>query len=232
VLVFALGGGDDGTTPDDATANAGEQAGKQETAPAAADPVPTKGGDPVEAAADPVEAATDPVEAAATDAAADPAPPKPDPKPAKTFESRNDVYNPKTDLEPVDWPDYVTEAERTEILSMLGDVQDGGLPGSRAKTKLEELSHKSLAGIINALRQIDYFDSWESMYAYELNRLLEAMTVGINVGFKPTNLDEEIPFEIVDWNAKTAKAWHRLLEKYPTPEDFARLRKSRKTRNK
>ncbi|MEY2982923.1 MAG: hypothetical protein RL562_3150 [Planctomycetota bacterium] len=158
-------------------------------------------------------------------------PAKPTPSPAKTeVTSRADVFDPKT-LAPLEYPAEVDAALQTEIEGLLQDMADGGVSGIRAKGRLEEIGWAALFGIINRLRTIDYFDSSESMSAYELNRLLEAMAVGINVGYRPPQIGEDQSLEDIDWNAKTVKAWTRLPAKYPTPEDFDRLRQNRQTRN-
>ncbi len=160
-----------------------------------------------------------------------PEPAKSTPAPAKTeITTRADVYDPKT-LDPLEYPAEVDAALQSEIGELLQDMADGGVSGIRAKGRLEEIGWPALFGIINHLRTIDYFDSSESMSAYELNRLLEAMAVGINVGYRPPQIGEEQSLEDVDWNAKTVKAWIRLPTKYPTPEDFDRLRQNRQTRN-
>jgi hypothetical protein len=54
------------------------------------------------------------------------------------------------------------------------------------------------------------------------------MTAGLNVGFKPANLGEEIPPKQADFNGLTVKAWQQLvLQKCPTKEAFDAMVKKR-----
>jgi hypothetical protein len=92
------------------------------------------------------------------------------------------------------------------------------------------MGHKALAGIINKLREVDYTDSDDSQRAYELNALLGRITLGKNAGFKPVEAGEEIPLEIADHNARTAKTWQGLLTQYPTPDAFAKYLAERKAK--
>ena len=78
------------------------------------------------------------------------------------------------------------------MTELLDEVQYGGAKAPHAKVELEEMGHKAIAGIVNRLREINYLDSWESMYAWELNKILEAMTIGMNVGFVAIEIGEDI----------------------------------------
>lgn len=139
----------------------------------------------------------------------------------------SEVFDPMTETEPAPWPDYVTEEERAEIESLIADVARGGRASFAAKTKLEEYGHKALAAMVNRLREVNYTDSFDTMFAYEMNKMLERVTVTINAGFQDVVLGEEVDLRIAHWNASTVKAWLRLCDRYPTKEDWDRLMKSR-----
>lgn len=142
----------------------------------------------------------------------------------KKLMSRADVFDPKKELQPLEWPDIYDQAHRERVARLIEQVRGGGLSGARAKRELEKLGHGALVGIINALREVDYLDPEQTMFAYELNRLLQSICVEIiNTRFRPQELDAEISLEDADWNAKTVKAWQRLWQRYADPEDFKRL---------
>ncbi|GAB4161143.1 MAG: hypothetical protein Fur0037_27850 [Planctomycetota bacterium] len=134
------------------------------------------------------------------------------------------VFDPKT-LTPVPWPDAVPEAQRTHIVELIDQVQGGGKPGISAKEELVKIGWASFAGIVNRLREIDYKDSEQSMLAFELNKILETITISLNTGFKVVNLGEEVAPEVADHNARTAKAWQGLMKRFPTPESLEEHRK-------
>jgi hypothetical protein len=146
--------------------------------------------------------------------------------------SAEQVFDPEQETLPVPWPKYVTDAERREVEGLLDDVGRGGVAAIKAKTRLRELGHKSLAGIINRLRKVNYTDSVETFYAYELNKLIEGMTILINANFQPVAPGQEVDLRIAHWNAMTVKPWIRFLERYPTAEGFDRLIKSIKARRR
>lgn len=239
IVVAVLMSGGDEPKPTEQTQTAQGTGGSTEsntgTTPAAAQQTPAESTSTGAGAAP--EAATPASEQPATEEATQtpepkkPEPAKPAPAPAKTeVTTRADVFDPKT-LDALEYPAEVDSETQATIAEALQDLADGGVAGIRAKGKLEEIGWPAIFGIINYLRTLDYFDSDASMTAYELNRLLEAMAVGINVGYRPPQIGEEQSLEDVDWNAKTVKAWIRLPTKYPTAEDFDRLRQNRQTRN-
>ncbi len=141
------------------------------------------------------------------------------------------VFDPKTSTEPLAWPAGISEADQQKVVELLDTVRQGGRQGPGAKTELEKMGFTALAGIINRLREVDYKDSFESMYAWELNKLLDTMTVGINMGFVPVEIGEDVDPRKADWNAKTAKGWQRLLTLYPDAEAFQKMRTTRLTRH-
>jgi hypothetical protein len=222
VLVFVLkGSGDEPTKTETA-----KQDEVKAPPPPAAPPAAEETAKQAEAAAA-KQPAPEPAEAAAKEKA------KPAPETAakpKEIKTAEDVFNPKTALQPLEWPEYVSADDRAVVMQLLEDVENGGAPGIKAKTALEQMGHKALAGIINKLREVDYTDAWESQHAYELHQLLGVMTIGMNVGFKAVEADAEIPLETADWNARTAKAWQDLLKRHPTKEEFAKWIAERKAK--
>lgn len=145
--------------------------------------------------------------------------------------SHEDVFKPSEVLEPLPWPDFVTEEERAEITEALGSLKDGGLQSTRAKTRLEEFDGKSLIAIANYLGTLNYFDSEDTMVAYELNRLLGAMSAGINAGFRSQELGDEIPLEDADWNGKTVNTWRKFALAYGSDENALKEKRAERLKD-
>jgi len=147
-----------------------------------------------------------------------------------------DIYVPKDDLGEITWPDSVSTEEQARLAGLLDDIEGGGRPGISAKTELEEIGYPAVCAIIARLRIIDYTDPDAVFYAYELNKVLDKMTIGVNTGFIPIEFGMDMStaeaIKTADWNARTVKAWQRLVEKYPDAESFAAMVDARKTRNK
>ncbi len=226
VLVFVLGGGDDPTT--EQTASGNQAAGRQAGAPADQTEGEGQGGDTAAAEADASGEGGEVEEAAAPEPEK-----KPEPKPAARVElTRATIFNPRTELEPLEWPAYMTDEEKAEVTELVEAVKNGGIWGTRAKPKLEKLGHRSLVGIINALRELDYTDSFQSMKAYEFNRLLQDMTAGNNFGFRTVNIGETVPLDVAHWNARIVREWQKRSRQWDTAEAFDEYLKQKKKQNK
>ena len=143
----------------------------------------------------------------------------------------DEVFDPKT-LTPVAWPEAVTAEQQKQVQGLLDDIEGGGKPGIGAKKELEELGWVGFAGIVNRLREIDYKDPEQSMFAFELNKILENITITLNTGFATVNAGEDIDPRKVDFNAKTAKAWQGLTTRFPTPESLEEHRKKAQAEKK
>ncbi len=132
-----------------------------------------------------------------------------------------EVYDPKAELQPVEWPDSVTEDEIKQIEQLCKDVVDGGLAGSRATPKLEAMGYKSLPGIVNAMRELNYLDSDDTMTGFVFSKLLRQMTMdGYQVPFVPVDLGEDVPLKTAHQNALTVKDWRRFAERRNSEESW------------
>ena len=163
---------------------------------------------------------------------------KPDPKVSadnwmnSKATSMDQVFDPKKETDEVVWAAYISDADKTEIMAQLDIIRDGGVKSAGAKTKLEKMGHKATFGIISRLREIDYKDSFDAMYGWELNKVLETITGGMNVGYAPVLVGEDMDPRKADWNARTAKAWLALPKQFETEEAFDEMVKKRRERTK
>lgn len=146
--------------------------------------------------------------------------------------SMDQVFDPKKETDEVVWAAYISDADKTEIMAQLDIIRDGGVKSAGAKTKLEKMGHKATFGIISRLREIDYKDSFDAMYGWELNKVLETITGGMNVGYAPVLVGEDMDPRKADWNARTAKAWLALPKQFETEEAFDEMVKKRRERTK
>ncbi len=142
------------------------------------------------------------------------------------------VFDPKKDTDEVVWAAYISDADKSEIMGQLDIIRDGGVKSAGAKTKLEKMGHKATFGIISRLREIDYKDSFDAMYGWELNKVLETITGGMNVGYAPVLVGEDMDPRKADWNARTAKAWLALPKQFETEEAFDEMVRKRRDRSK
>jgi hypothetical protein len=189
-----------------------------ETPPAATDPDPSAAAAPAQAA--PAQAS--PAEAARTEAAAEPASKGKPPVGKRLITSPDQVYDPKA-LEPVPAPADVTEEEKGQMDALLTTMRESGAPGKRAGKQLAELGHKAMFKIVNQLRELDYTKASDTMFAYELNMLLEEMLLGANAGFKPPVLEdgsEAVDLQAADFNAQTVYVWHTHIHRWDTKEEL------------
>ena len=151
----------------------------------------------------------------------------------KGLTSKDQVYDPKKELQPLVYEEGTTDDQKKEYEELVETVFNGGaVAKNKAKKKIAAAGYRAMTAVINRLREIDYLDSEQSMTAFELNKLLEEMTMGVNALFQPVNMGDTIDFDKADFNAKTVKAWQTFMTtQYPSSERFAEMLKARKTRN-
>ncbi|MCC6673341.1 MAG: hypothetical protein IT458_19945 [Planctomycetes bacterium] len=201
------------------TPAAGQQTPAQANAAGAAAAKPSETGTPPDLGAKPAEAASAPKPVEPAKPAA-----KPAEKPGVKITSPDQVFQPAKELQPLAWPEGTTDDQKQEITDLIGRVRDGGMPGNRAKTQLAAKGYNAMVGMINALREVDYKDSEQSMFGGELNKLMEQMTYGLNAGYKHTLLGEDVPLETAHHNGQTVRAWQTVMVRtLKSPEEFTKV---------
>lgn len=231
--VIYMMGGDEGPTAKEQAAMkiaaADEQARLDAADKAAAD----------QAAAEQIEAdaaaVTEAAEAQAIEASANKDQTAAAPTPAKRKKGEpitdaSQVFDPKSAVEPVPWPADMSNDEIDAVSEMIEDFKGGGRAGIDAKKLLQELGHKALPGIVNALRELDYLDSFEVMTAWEFNKFMEQLTDGTNVGFRPSDLGEPVPLDKADWNARIVVVWRKFALRFNNAEEWEKLMQRNKKR--
>lgn len=243
-------------TPQETNTAAEQTTAPAKPATPVAEPTPTPTPPPAAPVAAPTEPKTEPpaaekpqpspgaadaAPATASDASANGAPAKPATAPAaghapaadpqKRWErlktkSLDEVFDPKT-LGDVTWPSDIPDALKTEIAGLVADVQNGGRAGITAKPKLEKIGYAAIFGIVDQLRKLDYKSSSDQVTAWEYNKVLDTICLGINAGFVAVNDGEELDPRKADWNAQTNRAWGQMLSKWPSEQAFEEWRKTR-----
>ncbi len=148
-----------------------------------------------------------------------------------TTTSLDAVYDP-SNLGSVQWPGDIDDAQKAEVQSLVDDVVQGGKAGISAKPKITEMGYPALFALIEKLRQLDYKSADDQMTAWELNKLIESITITINAGFVPVEMGGDLDPRKADHNAKTNQAWARLLDRFPDKASFEAFRKEKLNRNK
>jgi predicted RNA-binding Zn-ribbon protein involved in translation (DUF1610 family) len=234
LVVWLMAGGDDtpaeaatAKSPAAAEAPPAEQpaAKPEEPKPETVAEVPPE---PPPAPADPV--AADPAAAAAAAGQPEQGGAKPGGRPSyappnkrRLITSADQIWDP-SQLPPLPAPADTTEEEQAKMDQLLQTMRtDTGGPGKRAGNQLAELGHKALFKIVNQLSALDYAKASDSMFAYQLNLLLEEMLGGANAGFKPPVLEEgtdAVDLQAADFNAQTVYVWHSEMHRWDTKEEF------------
>ena len=133
--------------------------------------------------------------------------------------SMDDVADPKAYGE-VQWPAEIDEATKKQIQDLAADAAGDGLRSVRAKDKLEKLGYGAIFGIVERLRLLNYKETTDSMVAFDLNKLLERITGGLNARFEPVEANETILPAKAEWNTRSVNGWLGLLAKYPDAATF------------
>ena len=201
--------------------------------PAAQQPAEKPAEKPADAAADkptekPAEASK-PTDASAAPDVPDTGEPKlPWQKMRNPPQTMDQVTDPKSYPE-IQWPASVDDATKGKIRALLEDVAGGGVAGIRAKPQLleREIRFAAMFGVVEKLRTLNYRDTFDSQVAFELNKVLEEITAGLNARFAPVEATEDIHPAKAEWNTRTVNGWIGLLGKYPDEDTFQKDRAER-----
>ncbi len=121
-----------------------------------------------------------------------------------------DVSDAKTYGE-VKWPEGIDDAKKSEVRALAADAAGDGIRSVRAKKQLEGLGFVALFGIVEELQKLDYKSAEQSMIAFDLNKLLDQITAGLNAQFEPVEASEELVPAKAEWNTRTVKGWMTLV---------------------
>ena len=132
----------------------------------------------------------------------------------------------------VKWPDSIDDAEKAAIMSIAEDLDKyGGRPHIRAKGKLVEQGYSGLFGILERLHGIDYLDADDAAFGFELNKMIEQITGGLNARYAAVQAGEDVHPAKAQWNTKTVKAWMSTFAKWPDEAAFKKAKRERAKRN-
>jgi len=128
----------------------------------------------------------------------------------------------------------ITEDETKKMTDLFQKAKDGagGAATNRALRQLEKMGWPALVFLVNQLRDINYKDTDDTMWASQINNTLSNITLGVNAGFVPPTLGEPMDPRMAQYNAMTVKVWlDSVKSQWPTREkfdDFLNHRKARK----
>src|SRR5262249_14341911 len=98
-----------------------------------------------------------------------------------------EVLDPKKVTQALEYPPEVTEDDKKKLASLYQDAKDGG-GGARTGRALKEIGKMGVGGLyylINQLREIDYKNYDDVVWAGQINLALLELTLGVNTGFVP-----------------------------------------------
>lgn len=133
----------------------------------------------------------------------------------------------------VKWPSSIDAAKKAEIMSLVENLdKDGGLPSIRAKASLVKEGYAGLFGILEALSKLDYRQTSDGAFGFELNKAIEEITGGLNAGYAAVQADEQMHPAKAYWNTQTVNAWMRTFAKWPDEAALTANKRSRASKDK
>lgn len=134
---------------------------------------------------------------------------------------------------PLEYPAAVTDEIKAKMTDLLQRAKDGGggVRTNRALKELEKIGQPSLFFIANQLREINYKDTDDAMFGMQLNNTMQNITMGVNTGYVPVAIGEEMDPRKAQWNAMTVQQWHNAVKQFwPTEEKFKEYITNRKAK--
>jgi hypothetical protein len=123
-----------------------------------------------------------------------------------------DVLDPKKVTQPLDFPPEVSDDDKKKLASLYQEAKDGG-GGARSVKLLKEIGKMGVGGLyhlINQLREIDYKNYDDVVWAEQINMQLLELTMGVNTGFVPVEAGPDpnkLDPRIAQWDALTVEKW-------------------------
>lgn len=145
--------------------------------------------------------------------------------------SMDQVADPKKTTQPLEYPASVTDADKAKMTDLYQKAKDGGggARTGRALRDLAKMGFPALLFLVNELREVNYKDPDESLWAMQLNNTLSDITMGINAGYVAIDAGEAMDPRKAHWNAMTVAEWQRAVKQFwPTQEKFDEYIKNRK----
>ncbi len=174
-------------------------------------------------------AATPPADAPAPDAVPMPAGKKePWMKQKNPAQTMADVLSAKELYGDVQWPESIDAAKKAELQGKAEDLDvNGGIRHIRAKNALAKEGYPALFAILEQLHGLDYRDADDAAFGFELNKVIEDITGGLNARYAAVQAGEEMHPAKAQWNTKTVKAWMATFAKWPDEATFTKAKKER-----
>jgi len=147
--------------------------------------------------------------------------------------SLDEVLDVKKATQPLELPAEITEEEKAKMAELLQKAKDGegGAATGRNLRALEKMGWPVLWFLANHLREVNYKDPTEAMFAYQLNMTMQNITLGVNTGYVAVDVGEPMDPRKAQWNAMTVAQWQGGIKaQWPTREKFAEFIKNRKAK--
>jgi hypothetical protein len=149
------------------------------------------------------------------------------------IKSLDEVVDPKKTTTPLEYPATVTDEQKAKMGELLQKAKDGqgGASTNRALKELRKMGLPALFFLANQLREINYKDADDSMWAFQLNQSMQEILMGVNVGYAAVEIGESIDPRKAQWNSMTVKNWHDAIKsRWDTQEKFDTFIKNRKAK--
>jgi hypothetical protein len=183
------------------------------------------------AASEPAKA--EPAKAEPPAAAATPAVPEDPTRPKKPWERmRNapasiaEVADPKS-YGDVPWPPGIDDAAKGKLRELAAEAAGDGIRSTRAKNELQKAGWPAIFALVEQLQKLDYKQAEPSMVGFDLNKLLETITGGVNLRYEPVDAGESIPAAKAEWNTRTVKGWIEFAGRSVDQEAYDKARAER-----
>ena len=91
--------------------------------------------------------------------------------------------------------------------------------------------YAGLFAILERLHGLDYRNADDAAFGFELNKMIEEITGGLNARYAAVQAGEDVHPAKAQWNTKTVKAWMSTFAKWPDEAAFKKAKKDRAKKN-
>jgi hypothetical protein len=127
----------------------------------------------------------------------------------------------------VPWPPGIDDAAKGKLRELAAEAAGDGIRSTRAKNELQKAGWPAIFALVEQLQKLDYKQAEPSMVGFDLNKLLETITGGVNLRYEPVDAGESIPAAKAEWNTRTVKGWIEFAGRSVDQEAYDKARAER-----
>jgi hypothetical protein len=122
-------------------------------------------------------------------------------------------------LKPLEFLPTTPKEKVAEWTALAAEAVGDDVRARRAQKKLEEAGREAVPAVINALRELDYSNPDQVITGFQLNKVLERMTKGVNQMYRTVAPEQTPKQDDIYFNNTIVRNWQQFFALYGVSEE-------------